>query len=155
MRRIAVLLGLIGALLSVSSLHAQDSPDKIVRSIYATYDGMGLGVAPTDPGVRDVFSSRLQALLDEEGRRIASNGLGRLDFDIFVDGHDCDVTDLAIGAPAVNGDMASLDVSLRNFGEPRQFRFHFVQERGVWRIDEVESLGGGTAWRLSGLLDGR
>mgnify|MGYP000141505250 CR=1 FL=1 len=154
MRGLGSVVVVLVSLLSLDIAAAQDSPEQVVRSIYATYENGGLGVSPTDPDVQHAFSGRMRILLDEERRRIARNGLGLLDFDVFVDGQDFDVSDLKIGKPLVNGDKARLDISLMNMGEPRQFRFHFVREMGGWRIDEMETLGTGMPWRLSRLLAG-
>lgn len=154
MRGLIVSLSLLAVLLSAGTAAAQQAPDQIVRSIYAEYEGQGLGVSPTDPDMRAMFSSRLQSMLDEEQKRIDEDGIGLLDFDVFVDGQDFDLSDLTVGTAQVSGDKAQLDVTFLNFGEPRDYRYYFVKESGQWRIDEIESVGVGVGWKLSGLLNG-
>ncbi|MEJ8571839.1 DUF3828 domain-containing protein [Microbaculum marinum] len=154
MRRLLASFGLLAALLFSGGAVAQETPDQVVRSIYATYEGQGLGISPADPGMREIFSARLQALLAEEDQRIESDGIGLLDFDVFVDGQDFQVTDLQIGKPQVSGDEAHLDVRFLNFGEPREYRYSFVKESGRWRIDEIETVGADTDWKLTSLLNG-
>ena len=133
---------------------AQQSPDGIVRDIYAAYDDYGLGASPTDPDLRENFSQRMRGLLAEEDGRIERDGLGRLDFDIFVDDHDCDVTEVSVEAPQIHGDKAEVALKLRNFGEPRQFRFLFIQEDGAWRIDDIVAVRANDPWQLTALLTG-
>lgn len=130
------------------------APDSIVRSIYSAYNGYGLGTSPTDPEIRDLYSARLRTLLAEEDHRVRRDGLGRLDFDIFVDAQDCDVSNLKVGAPRIDGDKAVVEVGFLNFGEPRQFRFLFVSEDGAWRIDEIVAVNETYPWELTALLSG-
>jgi len=130
------------------------SPDAIVKTIYASYRGMGLGTSPTDPDLRDYYSARLRPLLAAEDDRIERNGIGQLDFDIFVDAQDWDITDLDIGAPQIAGQSAVVPVSMLNFGEPRQFRYLFVLEEGAWRIDDIVAVRETDPWQLTALLAG-
>jgi Protein of unknown function (DUF3828) len=159
MRRVSQLFLCISALVvafpvMVSQVRAQEAPDAIVREIYSAYNDGGLGASPTDPQVKALFSGRVQALLDEEDDRIQSEGIGRLDFDVFVDAQDCDVTDVVIAAPKIAGAKASVDVSLLNYGEPRRFQFLFVKEGDDWRIDDIAAVRSDAPWKLTALLKG-
>lgn len=154
MRWYGHLLLCIASLLLASATAAQDDPDRIVADIYEAYSGHGLGISPTDPANRDMFSARLQGLLEKEEALVERDGLGALDFDVFVDGQDFDVSDVRVDAPEFAGEAASVTVSLLNFGEPRRLRFLFVEEGGRWRIDDIVSARADAPWTLTALLDG-
>lgn len=139
--------------LTFSPVLAQSAPEQIVSDIYDTYGGSAqIGLWPADPGPREMFSERLRPLLEKDFERAESDGIGLLDFDIFVDGQDFDITDVEVGKAAVSGDRATVEARFRNFGEPRRVVYGFVQEDGAWKIDEVTSPDGEYPWTLSELL---
>ena len=163
MRRVVRLFLCIGFLFttSFSSAQAQSAetpqgqpPEAIVGSIYALYEGDGLGAFPTDPDVQTLFSARTRQLLDEEDKLAQRDGIGRLDFDVFVDAQDWDLSEVSIGAPQVSGDTAVVDASFRNFDEQRTLRYLFVNEDGAWLIDDIVSESADFSWSLTGLLAG-
>lgn len=144
----------IAILAAAPSAFAQQEPDAVVGEIYTSYEDGGLGVSPTDPALRDRFSARLQALLAEEDDRIDRDGIGNLDFDVFVDAQDFDITGIEIGTPEISGDKAEVAVGLLNFGQPRKFRYLLVMEDGAWRIDDIVAVSDDMPWTLSVLLAG-
>ncbi|MCT8972589.1 YbjP/YqhG family protein [Microbaculum marinisediminis] len=144
----------IAILAAAPSAFAQQEPDAVVGEIYTSYEDNGLGVSPTDPALRDRFSARLQALLAEEDDRIDRDGIGNLDFDVFVDAQDFDITGIEIGTPEISGDKAEVAVGLLNFGQPRKFRYLLVMEDGAWRIDDIVAVSDDMPWTLSVLLAG-
>ncbi len=154
MRRFGRLFLCIAVLAVASPAFAQQAPDVVIREIYSTYGNAGLGTSPTDPQMRPLFSARVRALLDEEDGRIRRDGIGRLDFDVFVDGQDFDVSDVMVGTPQISGNKAVVEVSLLNFGEPRRFRFLFVEEASAWRIDDIVAVRTDAPWKLTALLAG-
>ncbi len=152
MRPILLVLTLVLSL-TVTPLLAQSAPEGVVSDIYDTYGGSAqIGLWPADPGPREMFSARLKPLLAKDYERAESDGIGLLDFDIFVDGQDFDITDVEIGKAAVSGDRATVEARFRNFGEPRRVVYGFVREDGAWKIDEVTSPDGEYPWTLSELL---
>lgn len=148
-RLIVVILFYLNAL----PVMAQSGPETIVKDIYDTYSGPGqIGLWPSDPGPRAMFSARLRPLLEKDYERAETDGIGLLDFDIFVDGQDFDLSDVEIGRAAVSGDRATVEARFRNFGEPKRIVYGFVREDGAWKIDEVWSPDGEYPWALSELL---
>lgn len=152
MRPIRLILAILFCLTALPVM-AQSAPETIVKDIYDTYGGAGqIGLWPSDPGPREMFSARLRPLLEKDYERAESDGIGLLDFDIFVDGQDFDLSDVKIGKATVSGDRATVEARFRNFGEPRRVVYSFVREDGAWKIDEVSSPDGEYPWALSELL---
>jgi hypothetical protein len=75
--------------------------------------------------------------------------MGALSFDPYIDGQDFDITDLEIGDPVLAGDYAAVEVTFRNFGEPRLLTYELVREDGGWRIEDVVSTSPDSPYRLS------
>jgi hypothetical protein len=96
------------------------------------------------------FRSRtLQALYDNDARVTPEGEMGALSFDPYIDGQDFDITDLEIGDPVLAGDYAAVEVTFRNFGEPRLLTYELVREDGGWRIEDVVSTSPDSPYRLS------
>ncbi|WP_436637867.1 DUF3828 domain-containing protein [Microbaculum sp. FT89] len=144
----------IAILVAAPSAFAQQGPDAVVGEIYSSYEDGGLGISPSDPALRERFSARLRALLAEEDARIDRDGIGNLDFDVFVDAQDFDITGIEIGTPEISGAKAEVAVGLLNFGQLRQFRYLLVMEDGAWRIDDIVAVSDDMPWTLSVLLAG-
>ncbi len=163
MRRVVQLFLCIGFLFTafLSSAQAQSAdtpsgepPEAIVGSIYALYEGDGLGAFPTDPDVLKLFSARTRLLLEEDDKLAQRDGIGRLDFDVFVDAQDWDLSEVSISKPEVSGETAVVDASFRNFDEQRTLRYLFVNEDGSWLIDDIVSESVDYPWSLTAILAG-
>ena len=73
------------------------------------------------------YSSRLQNLIDKDEKETPEGMVGRIDWDVFVDGQDWKLTELKI-----------VRATFKNFGEPRDILISLVLEDGHWRIDEIQ-----------------
>ena len=114
----------------------------------------GLGAFPTDPDVLKLFSARTRLLLEEDDKLAQRDGIGRLDFDVFVDAQDWDLSEVSISKPEVSGETAVVDASFRNFDEQRTLRYLFVNEDGSWLIDDIVSESVDYPWSLTAILAG-
>ena len=112
-------------------------PVTLIAAIYKTYTDIGPGDDGM-PGLPGVYSQRLQALIDKDAQETPEGEVGRLDWDVFVDGQDWQLTELKIAPVANDGANAQVRATFKNFGEPRDLLYTLVAEDGRWRIDDVE-----------------
>ena len=136
MRLVLALVLIAFATVTVNAA-AGDDPVALIEAIYKTYTDIGPG-APGTPGLASVYSKRLQALIDKDATETPEGMAGRIDWDVFVDGQDWQLTDLDIEAVSRSGAAATVRATFNNFGAPRDMLFDLVRENGHWRIDEIE-----------------
>lgn len=135
-RVVFVLLGL--ALAAASPLGDADSdPVDLISAIYQTYTDIAPGEDGT-PDVEGVYSERLQALVDKDRKKTPEGEVGRIDWDLFVDGQDWQLSELKIVLVSKQAAQAQVRATFKNFGEPRDLLYTLVLEDGHWRIDDIE-----------------
>ena len=134
-----VLLGLLLALAlsadianaaPVDSDSVASDPVSLIKAIYKTYD-------TDNPGLPHIYSKRLQALIDKDEKETPEGMVGRIDWDVFVDGQDWKLTELKIALVSKTADKAQVRTTFKNFGEPSNMLFELVREEGHWRVDDV------------------
>jgi uncharacterized protein DUF3828 len=125
-------------------------PVTLIAAIYKTYTDIGPGDDGM-PGLRGVYSRRLQALLDKDEKETPEGEVGRIDWDVFVDGQDWQLTEFKIVPVSKEATRAEVRATFKNFGEPRDLLYSLVLEDGHWRIDDIqETLK--PRWTLSKIL---
>ncbi len=125
---------------------SESGPVAFVTAIYKSYTDIAPG-EDGEPGLPDMYSKRLQALIDKDA---AESRAGRLDWDPVVDGQDWDVTGLNIKEVYRSGGEARVRAVFVN-GGPRNMLFNLVREDGKWRIDDIaETLK--PRWTMSKIL---
>ena len=116
---------------SASAKSVDGDPVTLITAIYKTYQ------AETDqPGLPHVFSKRLQALIDKDEKE-AEGGVGRIDWDVFIDGQDWKLTELKITPLSQTPSQAQVRATFKNFDKPSDLLFGLVLEDGHWRIDDI------------------
>ena len=127
---LAFFLGFV--LAGAASAKSVDSdPVTLITAIYKTYE--------TDQaGLPHVFSKRLQALVDKDAKETPEGEVGRIDWDLFVDGQDWQLTELKIGPVSQDATQAEVRATFKSFGEPRDILYTLVLEDGYWRIDDIQ-----------------
>jgi hypothetical protein len=126
---IAVILAV--ALGAAAQAPVPDSdPVSLIKAIYKTYE-------TDDPGLPHVYSKRLQALVEKDERETPEGEVGRIDWDVFIDGQDWRLTGLNIALVAKSAARAQVRARFKNFAHPCDMLFDLVLEDGHWRIDEV------------------
>ncbi len=112
------------------------SPKAVVEALYEPYfqpyesfDYQLLDATPLQ-------SAGLNALFAKD-REEAGEGIGRIDFDPYINGQDFQVTDLAVGEPVYAGGRAVVGVTFKNFEQPQDMGFLLVKEGEAWKIDNM------------------
>jgi uncharacterized protein DUF3828 len=125
-------------------------PVTLIAAIYKTYTDIGPGDDGM-PGLPGVYSQRLQALLDKDEKETPEGEVGRIDWDVFVDGQDWQLTELKIAPVSKEATRAEVRAMFKNFDGPRDLLYTLVLEDGHWRIDDIqETLK--PRWTLSKIL---
>jgi hypothetical protein len=147
-----VVLALLAVVLSAASPPAgvDGDPVALLTAIYKTYTDIGPGEDGV-PELSGVYSKRLQALIDKDEKETPEGDVGRIDWDLFVDGQDWQLTELKIVPALKETTRAEVRATFNNFGEPRDILYTLVLENGHWRIDDIqETLN--PRWTMSKIL---
>jgi hypothetical protein len=97
------------------------------------------------------FTARLDALAALDAKEFGPDEVGRLDFDIYLNGQDGKVSDVSVSARDVDNapNRRIVVVTFRNFDTPMETHFFWEKGRdGLWRVDDVRALGE-DGWTLS------
>jgi hypothetical protein len=107
---LAFILGFV--LAGAASAKSVDSdPVTLITAIYKTYE--------TDQaGLPHVFSKRLQALIDKDAKETPDGEVGRIDWDVFIDGQDWKLTELKIAPVSQTPSQAQVRATFKNFDKP-------------------------------------
>ena len=134
-----VVLALLAVVLGAASPPAgvDGDPVALLTAIYKTYTDIGPGEDGV-PELSGVYSKRLQALIDKDEKETPEGDVGRIDWDLFVDGQDWQLTELKIGPVSQDATQAEVRATFNNFGEPRDILYTLVLENGHWRIDDIQ-----------------
>ncbi|MEI9994718.1 MAG: hypothetical protein WDM91_09005 [Rhizomicrobium sp.] len=139
----------IAAALVATSAHAAATkiadPVVFVRSVYATTVGR-------HPEPDDIYTPRLDALFKLEQKE-AGDGVGRLDFDFWMNGQDGTITGAAISKIDVEEAAGRVIVvaKFKNEKTPNEIHFYFEKIGGGWKLDDVRSVMN-DPWVLSLIL---
>jgi hypothetical protein len=149
MRRIFVAIGLFLAMTVASFAAATvfDTPKALLDYAYAPY---ATGNFKDDNQL--LYSSALNALFATAAANTPDDDVGPVDFDVFVNGQDYQLSELKIGDPMPEGAGVSVPVTFKNFADAQSLLFHLVKEGGGWKINDIESKTPGEEWKLTDLL---
>ncbi len=104
-----------------------------------------------NPGLPHIYSKRLQALIDKDEKETPEGMVGRIDWDVFIDGQDWQLTGLKIALVSKSADKAIVRATFKNFESPSNMLFDLVREEGGWRVDDVEKTLA-PRWTMSKIL---
>jgi Protein of unknown function (DUF3828) len=124
-----------------------NDPVAVITAIYKTYQSDA-----DPPAYPKAFSRRLQGLIDEDEKNTPKGYVGKIDWDVFVDGQDWKLTHLRIILVARSNSKARVRVTFENFNSPCDIAFDLVREDGRWVIDEIASQRPGHRWIMSKIL---
>ena len=112
MRRLALVL-FVTLCGTFASAQATDDPLALITDIYKTYQGN------TDhPGYANVYSRRMQALIDADEKATPQGDAGTIDWDVFVNGNDWALSKLTITLVSKSAAQAQVRARFYNFKDP-------------------------------------
>src|ERR1700733_2872821 len=96
-------------------------PLVLVAAIYRTYTA-----DKQPPALPDVYSRRLAALIDADVKNTPEGHAPTLDWDLFVNGNNWEVTNLKIELVSQSGVRAQVRAQFDNFKKPQEITFDLV-----------------------------
>jgi hypothetical protein len=150
MRLVLALLLVIALGGAAAAAEADSDPVSLITALYKTYTDIGPGEDGT-PGLPGVYSKRLQALIDKDEKETPEGEVGRIDWDLVVDGQDWQLSALKIAEVSRSDTAAQVRATFKNFDDPRDMLYTLVLEDGHWRINDIaETLK--PRWTMSKIL---
>jgi hypothetical protein len=143
------LLLALAVLLCAAPARAQpaDDPVALITAIYKVYQS-----SSDNPGYENPYSKRLQALLDADAKATPKGDSGTIDWDVFVNGNDWELTNLRITLERKSATRAEVRARFNNFKEPEDMLFSLIREDGRWVVDDIAATKKGGRWTMSKIL---
>lgn len=152
----------LGAILPASFVHAQtaETPAQIVTTIYkisagksGKYDGPS---AIEDKRLRGrTFSAGFASLYDRTRQMERRVNEPIIDFDPVTSSQDPMVHNLSIASEKEEGGVAIVAARFLyspQDKEPFVVRYHFIREKGGWRLDDITGATGNDTWSLRQIM---
>jgi hypothetical protein len=140
-RRLLLLLPLLGAIVTLSAVHAADpSARNFVMAIYNAYKGQGgNGIAlDSDAALLRYFEPGLAALISKDRKHAAEQGEApELTGDPFVDASDWNIAEFDISVAEASPDKATATVKFENDEKPTVVVLQLVKLKEGWRITDI------------------
>lgn len=128
-RLAAAMFGLL-ALATAPAFAEDQSAAAYIRSFYPPDD-------PNAPEAR--YTPRTAALWDRCFKRAGANGDACMDFDMFVQGNDFDLSGLKVEQLTGDAKQAVVKAEFKNFGKDETVIFTLMHDDQGWMIDEITS----------------
>jgi hypothetical protein len=152
MKALAPLFALMLVFASPAEAQPASTPDGMIRAIYKMYEADDVKGT-----IKDVASRRLKRLIEADEKATPKGEIGKLDFDVFVNGNDFKVSRVRVRVPPMPADRpktpdrAKVQANFISLKKPHEIVFDLVREGGQWKVDEVTSMVG-QKWTLSKIL---
>ena len=126
--RAVALLILVAA--PLATIAADGDAAAYVRTLYEIKD---------NPGKDARFTPRLEALRAECEKKAEAEEDICIDYDMFVQGQDFELTDLNVEEVSGSADKATVKATFKNFGEAKEVTLDLIRDDKGWVIDEMMS----------------
>ena len=148
-------LASISLLIFSSAIHAQNSPQELVRQIYLA---LGTPASQSDyqittmisPTYRDrYFTPEIVALFEINDTYGDDLIFGCVPIPLILSGNDFMADEihrtLALDTQT-QGNRQVVEARFTNFGEPNHYRYEYEEQQGHWKIADIAAVG---SWQLS------
>ena len=116
------------------------SPDAVVRELYRVHR-KGYGRVFVKEGRKlqqRFFDENLARLIWKDLTETPQDEVGRLDFDPLYNAQDIHITRFRVGAPALEGDKATVPVTFNNYDRKENLKFSMVKTATGWKISNID-----------------
>lgn len=93
----------------------------------------------TTPRLHKRYTPRTAKLWDECFAHAEADGDACMDFDMFVQGNDFDLSDIEVEQVSGNAEHAVVRARFKNFGKDETVIFELIHDDQGWVIDEITS----------------
>jgi hypothetical protein len=124
----------------------QQSPDALVADLYKQHDAKHSPFFQSkNRGLVDkYFTKSLADSIWKDATRKNQNEIGVLDGDPLYNAQDVQIKNFKVGAADVKSDRATVHVTFNNYDEKQDLKFSLVQEKGTWKISDIDYGEAGT-----------
>jgi hypothetical protein len=119
---------------------APASPDAVVRELYRVHK-KGYGHVFVKEGRKlqqRFFDANLAGLIWKDLTETPQDEVGHLDFDPLYNAQDIHITRFRVGAPALEGDHATVLVTFNNYDRKENLKFLMVKTATGWKISNID-----------------
>lgn len=119
---------------------AASAPDAVVRELYRVHK-KGYGHVFGKEGRKlqqRFFDANLANLIWKDLTETPQDEVGHLDFDPLYNAQDISITRFRIGAPALEGDKATVHVTFQNYDRKENLKFLMTKTAAGWKISNIE-----------------
>ena len=116
------------------------SPDAVVRELYRVHK-KGYGHVFVKEGRKlqqRFFDANLAGLIWKDLTETPEDMVGHLDFDPLYNAQDIHITRFRIGAPALEGDHATVLVTFNNYDRKENLKFLMTKTATGWKISNID-----------------
>lgn len=116
------------------------TPDAVVRELYRVHKN-GYGHVFVKEGRKlqqRFFDANLANLIWKDLTETPQDEVGRLDFDPLYNAQDTRITRFRVGAPALEGDKATVHVTFQNYDRKENLKFLMTKTARGWKISNIE-----------------
>jgi hypothetical protein len=119
---------------------AAASPDAVVRELYRVHrKGYGRVFDKQGRKLQErFFDQNLARLIWKDLTETPEGEVGHLDFDPLYNAQDIHVTRFTVGAPALEGDKATVPVTFNNYDRKERLKFLMVKTVAGWKVSNID-----------------
>jgi hypothetical protein len=119
---------------------ATASPDAVVRELYRVHrKGYGRVFVKEGRKLQErFFDANLAGLIWKDLTETPQDEVGRLDFDPLYNAQDIHITRFRVGAPALEGDRATVLVTFSNYDRKENLKFLMLKTATGWKISNID-----------------
>ena len=119
---------------------AATTPDAVVRELYRVHrNGYGHVFDKSGRKLQQrFFDANLANLIWKDLTETPQDEVGRLDFDPLYNAQDIKITRFRVGAPAVEGDKATVHVTFSNYDRKEDLKFLMTKTPTGWKISNID-----------------
>lgn len=116
------------------------TPDSVVRELYRVHKN-GYGHVFVKEGRKlqqRFFDENLANLIWKDLTETPQDEVGHLDFDPLYNAQDIHITRFRVGAPAFEGDKATVHVTFQNYDRKENLKFLMTRTATGWKISNID-----------------
>lgn len=117
------------------------APEALIADLYKQHDAKkGPFFQDKDRALVDKYfvKSLADLIWKDSTRANKNNEVGAIDADPLYNGQDFEIKNFKVGKGTVAGDKATVIVTFDNFGKKQSVKFLLLQEKSVWKIDDID-----------------
>ncbi|HQU85474.1 MAG TPA: DUF3828 domain-containing protein [Pyrinomonadaceae bacterium] len=131
------------AAVSVVAVSQKGTPEELLKELYAIHtmdlknEQDRIVNAKSRRNLDKFFDKNLADLIWKDMTTVRE-GVGVIDFDIFYNTQDPQITNLTVGKAQINGEKATVQVNFKNANTKEKVTYLLVKENAKWKIRDIK-----------------